>query len=167
MCAPASSGGGVPHNLSRAVTQALPSAALCVCIVAQRDVRWIALLGFHCYQRYSYVVTSMGSWVVELSPIPLGSQLPRGGRVSPAHSRLGGNRAATGVHEPAFHVLDHRSWTTQQRLRTAIVTWIERTSHCRRQRSLARLNPIENTTSSPRRPVKPRDSFCHLSVQQT
>lgn len=37
------------------------------------------------------------------------------------------------------NVLDRRTWTTRQQLRTAIVTWIERTYHRRRQqRSLSR-----------------------------
>ncbi len=40
-----------------------------------------------------------------------------------------------------------RTWTTRQQLRTAIVTWTERTYHRRRrQRSLARLTPIEYET---------------------
>ncbi|MFI6244346.1 IS3 family transposase [Micromonospora sp. NPDC050795] len=44
-------------------------------------------------------------------------------------------------------VLDRRNWTTRQQLRTAIVTWIERTYHRRRrQRSLSRLTPIEYET---------------------
>ncbi|MBB4693579.1 transposase InsO family protein [Actinoplanes abujensis] len=46
------------------------------------------------------------------------------------------------------NVLNRRTWTTRQALRTAIVTWIERTYHRRRrQRSLARLTPIEYETS--------------------
>ncbi|WP_426502982.1 IS3 family transposase [Dactylosporangium sp. McL0621] len=45
------------------------------------------------------------------------------------------------------NVLDRRAWSTRQQLRTAIVTWIERTYHRRRrQRSLARLTPIEYET---------------------
>ncbi|KAK1828579.1 hypothetical protein QBC39DRAFT_436336 [Podospora conica] len=45
------------------------------------------------------------------------------------------------------NVLDRRTWTTRQQLSTAIVTWIERTYHRRRrQRSLARLTPIESET---------------------
>ena len=45
------------------------------------------------------------------------------------------------------NVLDRRSWTTRQQLRTAIVTWIERTYHRRRrQRSLSRLTPVEYET---------------------
>ncbi|MBQ1076851.1 IS3 family transposase [Micromonospora sp. C31] len=45
------------------------------------------------------------------------------------------------------NVLDRRTWTTRQQLRTAIVTWIERTYHRRRrQRSLSRLTPIEYET---------------------
>ncbi|MFI6244474.1 IS3 family transposase [Micromonospora sp. NPDC050795] len=44
-------------------------------------------------------------------------------------------------------VLDRRTWTTRQQLRTAIMTWIERTYHRRRrQRSLSRLTPIEYET---------------------
>ncbi len=45
------------------------------------------------------------------------------------------------------NVLDRRTWTTRQQLRTAIVTWIERTYHRRRrQRPLSRLTPIEYET---------------------
>ncbi|MFG1849693.1 IS3 family transposase [Micromonospora carbonacea] len=45
------------------------------------------------------------------------------------------------------NVLDRRTWTTHQQLRTAIVTWIERTYHRRRrQRTLSRLTPIEYET---------------------
>jgi putative transposase len=45
------------------------------------------------------------------------------------------------------NVLNRWTWTTRQELRTAIVTWIERTYHRRRrQRSLARLTPIEYET---------------------
>ncbi len=45
------------------------------------------------------------------------------------------------------NILDRRTWTTRQQLRTAIVTWIERTYHRRRrQRSLSRLTPIEYET---------------------
>lgn len=42
------------------------------------------------------------------------------------------------------NVLDRRSWTTREERRIAIVTWIERTYHCRRrQAALGRLPPIE------------------------
>jgi len=42
------------------------------------------------------------------------------------------------------NVLDRRSWTSRERLRIAIVTWIERTYHRRRrQAALGRLTPIE------------------------
>jgi putative transposase len=42
------------------------------------------------------------------------------------------------------NVLNRRSWTTREELRTAIVTWIERTHHRRRrQPRLGRLTPIE------------------------
>jgi putative transposase len=45
------------------------------------------------------------------------------------------------------NVLDRRAWTSRQQLRTAIVTWIERTYHRRRhQRGLSRLTPIEYET---------------------
>ena len=45
------------------------------------------------------------------------------------------------------NVLDRRAWPSQQQLRTAIVTWIERTYHRRRrQRSLSRLTPVEYET---------------------
>jgi transposase InsO family protein len=42
------------------------------------------------------------------------------------------------------NVLNRRTWTTRAELRTAIVTWIERTYHRRRrQAALGRLTPIE------------------------
>jgi transposase InsO family protein len=42
------------------------------------------------------------------------------------------------------NVLNRRSWTTRDELRTAIVTWIERTYHRRRRQTrLGRLTPIE------------------------
>ncbi|SMD18387.1 Transposase InsO and inactivated derivatives [Lentzea albidocapillata] len=42
------------------------------------------------------------------------------------------------------NILDRRSWSTRDELRTAIVTWIERTYHRRRrQAALGRLTPIE------------------------
>ncbi|WP_203794857.1 integrase core domain-containing protein, partial [Actinoplanes derwentensis] len=45
------------------------------------------------------------------------------------------------------NVLDRRNWSSRQQLRTAIVTWIERTYHRRRrQRSLSRLTPVEYET---------------------
>jgi putative transposase len=45
------------------------------------------------------------------------------------------------------NVLDRRTWHTREQLRIAIVTWIERTYHRRRrQRSLARLTPVEFET---------------------
>ena len=45
------------------------------------------------------------------------------------------------------NVLDRRTWTTRRQLRTAIVTWIEKTYHRRRrQRGLSRLTPIEYET---------------------
>jgi transposase InsO family protein len=45
------------------------------------------------------------------------------------------------------NVLDRQAWPTRRQLRTAIVTWTERTYHRRRrQRSLARLTPIEYET---------------------
>ncbi|MFF7442713.1 IS3 family transposase [Streptomyces sp. NPDC008122] len=44
-------------------------------------------------------------------------------------------------------VLDRRSWATREELRTAIVTWIERTYHRRRrQAALGRLTPVEFET---------------------
>ena len=46
------------------------------------------------------------------------------------------------------NVLDRRNWSSRQQLRTAIVTWIERTYHRRRrQRSLSQLTPVEYETS--------------------
>ena len=45
------------------------------------------------------------------------------------------------------NVLNRRTWPTRQHLRTAIVTWIERTYHRRRrQAALGRLTPIEYET---------------------
>ena len=44
------------------------------------------------------------------------------------------------------NVLDRRPWATRQELRVAIVTWIERTYHRRRQAALGRLTPIEYKT---------------------
>jgi transposase InsO family protein len=45
------------------------------------------------------------------------------------------------------NVLDRRRWTTREQLRTAIVTWIERTYRRRRhQVALDRLTPIEYET---------------------
>ena len=45
------------------------------------------------------------------------------------------------------NVLNRRTWTTREQLRTAIVIWIERTYHRRRrQRALGRLTPIEYET---------------------
>lgn len=46
------------------------------------------------------------------------------------------------------NVLDRRTWDTREALRTAIVTWIERTYHRRcRQLRLGRLTPIEYETT--------------------
>lgn len=49
------------------------------------------------------------------------------------------------------NVLDRRTWTTREALRTAIVIWIERTYHRRRrQLRLGRSTPIEfETTMKP------------------
>jgi transposase InsO family protein len=45
------------------------------------------------------------------------------------------------------NVLDRQRWATRERLRLAIITWIERTYHRRRrQRRLGRLTPIEYQT---------------------
>lgn len=41
------------------------------------------------------------------------------------------------------NVLNRRSWATREELRLAIVTWIERTYHRRRQARLGRLTPVE------------------------
>jgi putative transposase len=42
------------------------------------------------------------------------------------------------------NVLNRRSWATQEELRIAIVTWIERTYHRRRRQvRLGRLTPVE------------------------
>ena len=45
------------------------------------------------------------------------------------------------------NVLDRQAWRTREELRIAIVTWIERTYHRRRQQDrLGRLTPIEFET---------------------
>lgn len=44
------------------------------------------------------------------------------------------------------NVLDGQRWATRQQLRIAIITWIERTYHRRRQSRLGRLTPIEYET---------------------
>ena len=45
------------------------------------------------------------------------------------------------------NVLDRRTWATREELRIAIVTWIERTYHRRRQTGrLGRLTPVEYET---------------------
>ncbi|GIG03197.1 hypothetical protein Cci01nite_82900 [Catellatospora citrea] len=44
------------------------------------------------------------------------------------------------------NVLDRQPWVTPDQLRTAIVTWIERTYRRRRRRPLRRLTPIEFET---------------------
>lgn len=42
------------------------------------------------------------------------------------------------------NVLDRRQWATREELRTAIVTWIEKTYHRRRRQDrLGRLTPVE------------------------
>ena len=42
------------------------------------------------------------------------------------------------------NVLNRRPWATREQLRTAIVTWIERTYHRRRrQAALGKLTPVE------------------------
>lgn len=47
------------------------------------------------------------------------------------------------------NVLDRQRWDTREQLRTAIVTWIERTYHRRRRQArLGRLTPIEFETTS-------------------
>lgn len=45
------------------------------------------------------------------------------------------------------NVLNRHPWATREQLRTAIVTWIERTYHRRRRQArLGRLTPIEYET---------------------
>lgn len=44
------------------------------------------------------------------------------------------------------NVLNRQEWDTRGQLRIAIVTWIERTYHRRRQIRLGRLTPIEYET---------------------
>jgi transposase InsO family protein len=65
------------------------------------------------------------------------------GRVGAA----GGNAAMESFFELLpKNVLDRRHWGSRQELRIAIVTWIERTYHRRRQEALGRLTPIEYET---------------------
>ncbi|WP_411089084.1 DDE-type integrase/transposase/recombinase [Streptomyces sp. 061-3] len=61
------------------------------------------------------------------------------------------------------NVLDRRTWATREALRTAIVTWTERTYHRRRRLlRLGRLTPIEFETT-----MKPAVlAACHPPVQQ-
>ena len=47
------------------------------------------------------------------------------------------------------NVLDRQRWPTRDELRMAIITWIERTYHRRRQRRLGRLTPVEYETLTP------------------
>jgi putative transposase len=43
------------------------------------------------------------------------------------------------------NVLDRRLWNTREKLRIAVVTWIEKTYHRRRrQAALGRLTPVEH-----------------------
>lgn len=73
-------------------------------------------------------------------------------RVSARHCMVG-SMAASGrpgttppwrALQPATEErLDRRRWDTREQLRIAIVTWIERTYHRRRQSGLGRLTPIE------------------------
>ncbi len=44
------------------------------------------------------------------------------------------------------NVLDQQAWRTREQLRIAIITWIERTYHRRRQAALGRLTPVEYET---------------------
>lgn len=44
------------------------------------------------------------------------------------------------------NVLNRRRWQTRDELRAAIVLWIEKTYHRRRQQTLGRLTPIEFET---------------------
>ena len=41
------------------------------------------------------------------------------------------------------NVLDRHRWECRDQLRLAIITWIERTYRCRRQRRLGKLTPID------------------------
>lgn len=63
-------------------------------------------------------------------------------------------------------VLNRRRWGSRQQLRTAIVSWIERTYHRRRrQAGLCRLTPVEfDNHDAGRRPGGV--SSCHQSLQQ-
>ena len=63
-----------------------------------------------------------------------------------------GSAADNAAMKPLFallqrNVLDRHRWTTRERLKIAIITWIERTYHRRRrQASLGRLTPVEFET---------------------
>lgn len=66
------------------------------------------------------------------------------------------------------NVLDRWQWATRQELRSAIVTWIERTYHRRRmQASLGRLTPVEYETVMTTQAPRPRDQTCHPTLHQT
>ena len=69
--------------------------------------------------------------------------------VTPASTTL--PRSMLGVSQSFFallqkNVLNSRRWTTRTELRLAIITWIERTYHRRRQRALGKTTPIEFET---------------------
>lgn len=57
-------------------------------------------------------------------------------------------RSMLGVSQSFFsllqkNALDRWTWDTREQLRIAIVRWIERTYHRRRQAALGRLTPVE------------------------
>ena len=67
------------------------------------------------------------------------------------------------------NVLNRRPWATREQLRTAIVTWIERTYHRRRRQArLGRLTPIEyETIMTTQTATAAWDPNCHQIVQQS
>lgn len=64
------------------------------------------------------------------------------------------------------NVLNTRTWSTRDDLRIAIVTWIERTYHHRRQTALGPLTPIEYQTMMTPAATNAVKPHCHQSVHQ-
>jgi putative transposase len=65
------------------------------------------------------------------------------------------------------NVLDRRTWATREELRTAIVTWIERTYHRRRRQIPPPTDPHRIRKSTPHRPPRPPNPNCHPFLQQS
>lgn len=69
---------------------------------------------------------------------------------------------------PQEDILDRRTWATREDIRTAIVTWIERTYlRPRRQTTLVRLTPIEFAAIKTTQARQAAWPTCHVNVQQT